>query len=137
MLAAVQASGEVFDMMLSFCDGECCFWRALSYTSYWKTCTLRLCVTNADSHDQGMEVHASDREIVEAAVAQDGKLRAHNCERGATYYCFGHSRIKLEEWIPTLTDAFVLYKRRILPLFGDDQLIIPVMRRQLAEAREQ
>jgi hypothetical protein len=27
VLAAVRACAQVFDMMLSFCDGECCFWR--------------------------------------------------------------------------------------------------------------
>ena len=75
VLAAVQASAEVFDMMLSFCDGECCFLRAFSYMRNWKNAA---CVTIANTHDQEMEVHANDREIVEAAVAQDGKLRAHN-----------------------------------------------------------
>jgi hypothetical protein len=40
-------------------------------------------MTVADTHDQGMEVHANDREIVEAAVAQDGKLCAHNSSCGA------------------------------------------------------
>ena len=87
VLAAVRASAEVFGMMLSFCDGECCFWRALSYSRYWKACTLLLCVTIGNTRVQGMEVHASDREIVEAAVTQDGKLRAHNCGRGATCWC--------------------------------------------------
>ncbi len=33
-------------------------------------------MTIGNTRVQGMEVHASDREIVEAAVTQDGKLRA-------------------------------------------------------------
>jgi hypothetical protein len=32
------------------------------------------CVKLVDTHAEGMEVYANDREIVEAAVAQDGKL---------------------------------------------------------------
>ena len=96
-------------------------------------------MTIGNTRVQGMEVHASDREIVEAAVTQDGKLRA--CGRGRRpCWCvfFVVTAItKIGERVATLTYVFVLYQRRILPLCDDDQRIIHVLRRQLAGAREQ